>query len=100
MTFKTEPQGQMFTHIKETYICCQHINYEKNESSTEEKKPKCAEKHCEEGNGCGGHLVFRNEPKNISWQGLLIVNIPCKFEKPNWKIAAGKVVRKKAFFKT
>ena len=38
MTLKTEPQGQTFTHIKETYISVEHINYEENEPSAEEKK--------------------------------------------------------------
>ena len=42
MTLNEEPQGQIFRYIKETYISVQHINYEENRSSTEEKKPqKC-----------------------------------------------------------
>ena len=65
MTFKTEPQGQTLTHIKKTYISVQHINFEENEPSTE-----------------------KNQPQIIPRQGLVIVNIPCKFEKPNLIIAA------------
>ena len=42
MTFKTEPQGQIYTHIKETYIFEQHLNYEENEPSTE--KPQMCRK--------------------------------------------------------
>ena len=38
MTLKTEPQGEIFTLLKEAYISVQHINYEDNEPSTQEKK--------------------------------------------------------------
>ena len=44
MTLNEEPQGQIFTHIKETYISVQHINYEENEPSTEKKKPQMCRK--------------------------------------------------------
>ena len=41
---KTEPQCQICIHIKEACIYVQHINYEENEPSTEEKKPQMWEK--------------------------------------------------------